>query len=952
MAEFSGRLWDLLGTMHPMLVHFPIALLIAAAFFELFRFRRPGPNTPLTPSQAARFPYLPSHPALACALLGTLTAIIASVSGWRLATTVEPSSRVELHRWVGLASAAVGVVAVLLGLVAQRRPGPRLLAWFRFVLVAGAITVGVAGHLGGELVWGRGYFVAAASKAMFPPAPDSPAPTSSDGKVDFAREVFPILSRRCFSCHTGEQPASGLRLDSRAAMLQGGDSKEPALIPGQADESLLIKLVKGLDEDRVMPPRGDPLTDAQIQTLRQWINEGALWPAPASPADPADPKAAASGDHWHWAFAAPLQNNPPKVARASWVKNDLDRFVLASLESRRLLPSPEADRATLLRRLSLDLIGLPPTPEEIDAFIADTSADAYERVVDRLLASPRYGERWARVWLDLARYADTHGYEKDARRVMWPYRDWVIEAYNRDLPFDQFTIEQLAGDMLPSPTLSQRIATGFNRNTPVNEEGGTDPEEFRVEAVLDRTNTVATVWLGTTLACAQCHDHKYDPISQKDYFRFYAFFNQDEADAVVVNDTATEKRAQGPMVPVPAREKWDEFQALLAESSRLRSLPNQSADPAALEALDKRIADLTVAKTFVMGRNPTPRETRLFERGSFLSPGEPVTPAVPQVLSASAGQAPSPDRLGLAQWLVDPKNPLTARVQVNRLWSTLFGRGLVETEDDFGTQGESPTHQALLDHLARRFIDLGWSQKAILREIVLSATYRQSSRFTPDLLELDPDNKLLARAGRFRVEAEMLRDIALSASGLLSPKMFGESVFPPQPPGIWTMIYSSDQWTESTGEDRFRRALYTFARRTAPYPTFTTFDAPSREVSCTRRPRTNTPLQALTTMNDPQFVQAAGALGVRMLREGSTTKARAARGLRLAIGRTPEPSEVDRLALLAEDQLALFAKDPAAAEALASQIPNRPADLQPTDLAAWTVVGNVILNLDETITRE
>jgi hypothetical protein len=353
-----------------------------------------------------------------------------------------------------------------------------------------------------------------------------------------------------------------------------------------------------------------------------------------------------------------------------------------------------------------------------------------------------------------------------------------------------------------------------------------------------------------------------------------------------------------------------------------------------------------------MGRNPTLRETRVFERGSFLSPGEPVTPSVPQVLSASAGQAPSPDRLGLAQWLVDPKNPLTARVQVNRLWSTLFGRGLVETEDDFGTQGEMPTHQALLDHLARRFIDLKWSQKAMLREIVLSATYRQSSRLTPELLELDPDNKLLARSGRFRVEAEMLRDIALSASGLLSPKMFGESVFPPQPPGIWTMIYSSDQWNESTGEDRFRRGLYTFARRTAPYPTFTTFDAPSREVSCTRRPRTNTPLQALTTMNDPQFVEAAGALGVRMLREGSTTKARAARGLRLAIGRAPDQYEIDRLALLAEDQLALFAKDPAAAEALAAQIPNRPADLTATDLAAWTVVGNVILNLDETITRE
>ncbi len=960
MADLAGRLWDLLGTLHPMLVHFPIALLIAAAFFEMFRLRRKGPasDQALSPrfQAASQNHHLPSHAAVACTVLGAISAGVAVASGWRLAEAAEASNRLEVHRWVGVAAAVVGMFAGVVGLVAQWRPGPRMLAWYRLVVVGGAITVGAAGHFGGELVWGAGYFAKAARTAFFGPAgPDGGVSVDAggpEGTVNFAREVFPILSRRCFACHSGEDHKSGLLLDSREAMLRGGDSKEPAIIPGDAAKSLLIRLVSGEDADRLMPPRGDELTSEQIKTLSTWINEGARWGA-AGAASAQGPGAGAKSDsHWHWSYASPAKPATPKVTRASWVKGEIDRHVLASLEAQKLTPSPEADRATLLRRLSLDLVGIPPTPEEIDAFIADTASDATEKVVDRLLANPHYGERWARVWLDLARYADTHGYEKDARRVMWPYRDWVIEAYNQDMPFDRFTVEQLAGDMLPGATLAQKIATGFNRNTQINEEGGTDPEEFRVEAVLDRVNTVSSVWLGTTLACAQCHDHKYDPLPHKDYFKFYAFFNQDEADAVVVNDTATEKQAGGPMVGVPQRQNWGEFENLVAQAAVLRSSTTQSPEPAALEALEKRIAELTIAKTFVMGKNAKPRETHIFQRGSFLSPGEIVTPEVPEVLVAAAGEAPTPDRLGLARWLVDAKNPLTARVQVNRLWATLFGRGLVETEEDFGTQGEHPTHPALLDYLAVRYIELGWSQKALLREIVLSATYRQSSRVSKELLEKDPANKLLARAGRFRVEAEMVRDIALSASGLLSPKMYGESVFPPQPPGIWTMIYSADKWTESAGEDRFRRGLYTFARRTAPYSTFAGFDAPSREVSCTRRSRTNTPLQALTTMNDPQFVEAAGALAVRMIREGSTTTTRVARGMRLAIGRVPEPAEVVRLVLLAEEQLAAYAKDPASAEKLAAQIPKRPTDVPAADLAAWTIVGNVILNLDETITRE
>lgn len=835
------------------------------------------------------------------------------------------------------------------------------------VLASIAAAVAAAAGLG---AWGASPI--ARSRAAGADQPDQPAGTA----VLFDRDIRPIFARRCANCHVGEKVKSGFSLASRADAMRGGDSGEPAIVPGRGAESPLYKVIAGFDPEREMPPKGGLLTKPQIERIRRWIDEGAVWEgtlsSPAAggggPADGAGP----GKKTWHWSYQPVRRVEAPPVHQRAWVRGPIDTLVLSRLEAAGLAPSPEASRATLLRRVSLDLTGLPPTPEAVDAFEADTSADAYEQVVDRLLASPQYGERWARVWLDLARYADTHGYEKDSRRVMWPYRDWVIDALNRDMPFDRFTVEQLAGDLLPGAGLTQRIATGFHRNTQINEEGGTDPEEFRIEAVLDRVNTTASVWLGTTLSCCQCHDHKYDPFPQKEYFQFLAFFNQDEEDARVVNATATEKQAAGPMVAVPNwldleeylrlagrhDELWAEvrgaFPGVVAREPAARGRLIPAA--AALQTCDARLQTLTVARTMVMGTAASPRQSHVFVRGSFLSPGEPVDPAVPSVLEGVVGPARSPDRLGLAEWIVDPANPLTPRVQVNRLWSVLFGRGLVETEDDFGVQADEPTNPELLDWLASEFVAQGWSQKQLLRTIVLSATYRQSSRVTPGALEHDPFNRLFTRGPRHRVEAEMIRDIALSASGLLSRKMYGPSVFPPQPPGIWTQIYSGDQWKESAGEDRFRRGVYTFARRTSPYPAFSGFDAPSREVACTRRSRTNTPLQALTTLNDPQYVEAAGALAVRMMREGGPTAGgRATRGMRLAISRVPTGAEVDRLVALHESQVSVYRADAAAAAALCDQIPGGapPAtELDRAELAAWMVVANTILNLDETITKE
>lgn len=700
----------------------------------------------------------------------------------------------------------------------------------------------------------------------------------------------------------------------------------------------------------------------------------------------------------HWAYVRPVRPELPKVKNSRWPRNPIDNFILARLEKEKLKPAPEADRATLIRRLSLDLTGLPPTIAEADAFLADKSKDAYEKLVDRLLASPHYGEKWARQWLDLARYADTHGYEKDPRRSMWPYRDWVINAFNRDLPFDEFTIEQIAGDMLPDATQEQKIASGFHRNTMYNTEGGVDREQSRVETIVDRVNTTATVWLGSTLACAQCHTHKYDPFTLKEYYQFFAFFNNaDEPEMELASAAQRERqhklksertrleaelKKQNPELTT-AQAAWEQKEiadkaeltklkagireALEVERTKRSEKQNQAlfdyfrSIAPELKSVNDQLAELRkkekelkeeITTTLIMKERDQPRETHVLARGNFLNPGEKVMPGVPAILPPLPAGKPA-NRLTLARWLASPENPLTARVAMNRVWEQYFGHGLVETVEDFGTQGERPINPALLDWLATEFVRQGWSMKAMHRLIVTSATYRQSSRTTPGLIERDPYNRLLARGPRFRVPAETVRDVALEVSGLLSPKIGGPSVFPYQPDGIWTQIYSGDKWEISKGEDKYRRGLYTFWRRTSPYPAFMSFDAPSRELICARRLRSNTPLQALTTLNDPSFVEASEALARRMMKEapGDAAK-RVEYGFRLCVTRSPRKNEIDRLVALYQQELSGFKQDTKAAEKMATaELGKIPENLSLEELAAWTVVANVLLNLDETITK-
>jgi hypothetical protein len=578
--------------------------------------------------------------------------------------------------------------------------------------------------------------------------------------------------------------------------------------------------------------------------------------------------------------------------------------------------------------------------------------------VDRLLASPHYGERQARPWLDQARYADTDGYEIDGPRSIWPYRDWVIRAFNRDLPFDRFTIEQIAGDLLPNATLDQRIATGFHRNTMVIKEGGTDDEEFRVAAIVDRVNTTMQVWMGTTMACAQCHDHKYDPFAQREYFQLFAFFNNtadrgesNEPEVALPTPEQAARQAEIRAERVRRQAELDQLaKAKAPDTSRLKSLNDQ------IVALKKREEAIRPATTMVMQELPQPRATHVLIGGSHNVKGEPVSPGVPKVLHPLSADQPL-NRLALARWLVDPCNLLVGRVIMNRVWAQYFGRGIVETSEDFGVQGEPPSHPELLAWLAKEFVRQEWSQQAMHRLIVTSATYRQSSRVTPDRLERDPFNRLFSRGPRFRMEAEMVRDQALAIGGLLKRTIGGPSVFPYQPDGIWFAPYSNERWNQSVGGDQYRRGLYTFWRRSAPYPSFLAFDAPSREVCIERRARTNTPLQALATLNDPAFVQPAVALARRIL-EGpnETVEARAAYGFRIVLARTPREAELRHLVALYAENLEQFRRDLAAAEAMIAS--GRPAIANAggragdeAAIAAWIVVANVLLNLDETVTK-
>ncbi len=741
----------------------------------------------------------------------------------------------------------------------------------------------------------------------------------------------------------------------------------------------------------------------------------------------------------HWAFVPPVRLRPPAVNDRPWPRNPIDLFILARLERERLSPSPEADRVTLARRLSLDLIGLPPTPAEVDRFVNDRSPDAYEQLVDRLLASPHYGERWGRHWLDLARFADSNGYSIDAPRSIWKYRDWVIQALNRDLPFDQFTIEQLAGDLLPGATLDQKIATGFHRNTQINQEGGIDPEQFHVESVMDRVNTTGTAFLGLTIGCAQCHDHKFDPISQKEYYRFLAFFNN------TVEDGHGKATPEG-MLEIPGefenpenlQKEWEETQGdlgrfldgrgneVLKWERSLSEEQQQKLKPVLREALklswrqrtisqkraayaafrpddpefksrDKKLSKLEKRETkpvttLFMIERPEPRPSFVFIKGDFTRKGERVTPGVPAILppligaeERGEGQAATPassldgareaeasrlpNRLDLARWIVDPHNPLTARVIVNRVWQQYFGRGLVETENDFGTQGSPPTHPELLDWLAKEFTlptpeaaprtapgaARAWSLKHLHRLIVTSATYRQSSHARSDLSRLDPNNRLLARQSRLRLDAEIVRDVGLKASGLFNDRIGGPSVFPPQPDGVMKLGQLKRDWTTSVGPERYRRGMYTHYWRATPHPALAVFDAPDAFSTCTRRLRSNTPLQALTLLNDQAFLEFARALALRVLRE-ATPAGRIDLAFRLCLSRHPAPDEKQCLLALLDRERAAVGKAPpaqaGAATGAASSSPKPPEQIDPQQLAAWTTVSRVLLNLDETITRE
>ncbi len=803
--------------------------------------------------------------------------------------------------------------------------------------------------------------------------------------VDFNRDIRPILSKNCFACH-GQDPGARVgkfRLDRRESAVEAR-KHGAAIVPSKPEQSLLVQRIAAADEAERMPPTetGNHLTSTQIDTLKRWIAEGAPYAE-------------------HWAFAKPVRHALPKVADARWPRSPIDFFVLARLEAAGLKPNPEADKYALLRRVSLDLRGLPPTLEEVDESLRDSSPEWYEHAVDRFLQDPAYGERWARMWLDLARYADSAGYGSDPLRPnIWRYRDWVIDAFNKNLPYDRFTIEQLAGDLLPNPTLEQRMATAFHRNTMTNTEGGTDREEFRVAAVKDRTDTTMQVWMGLTIGCAKCHSHKYDPITNAEYYRFYGFFNQ-TADADRPDET--------PVIPAPlpgqeeavkrfdaqiaelrkkmdaidvasSQPKWEESllvrdvrklpknvqDALLLESAK-RAEPQKQAVAAhyrtvapELKPLRDEIAKLEKAKPVistlpVMVELPEKqrRETRIQIKGNFLNLSDKVEPGVPAYFPPLPQDVPA-NRLGVAEWIVSPDNPLTARVAVNRFWAQLWGTGIVETEEDFGTQGELPSHPALLDWLATEYIRTGWDTKALLKLLVTSAAYRQSSKVTPALLQKDPRNRLLSRGPRFRLEAEMVRDQALAVSGLLSRKVGGPSVYPPQPPNLWQAAFNGQRtYPTSAGDDSHRRGLYTFWRRTIPYPSMTTFDAPSRETCTSRRIRTNTPLQAFVTLNDPVYVEAAQALARRIVKEGGATAAERARfGLRLCLCRPPQSEQVAQLVELFQSERARYAKDAKAATALATEpLGPLPAGMNADELAAWTVVANVLLNMDGVLTK-
>lgn len=784
---------------------------------------------------------------------------------------------------------------------------------------------------------------------------------AGETSVDFSLKIRPILAEKCFFCHGPDEKhrEADLRLDDEASATKKRDSR-PAITPGRLEESELWLRITSTDENTVMPPSDSrrTLSAEQKELIKRWVEAGAPFGR-------------------HWAFE-PLRTAPPagKHAPVQSAAHPIDAFVREKLTERGLEPAPAAEWRVLARRLSLDLIGLPPTPEEADAFAraaAENSSQAIDAFVEGRLASPRFGEHWARMWLDLARYADTKGYEKDLGRQIWLYRDWVIRALNADMPFDEFTIAQLAGDLLPNPTQDQLIATAFHRNTMTNDEGGTDDEEFRVAAVKDRVDTTVQVWMGLTMGCAKCHSHKYDPIALQDYYRFYALFNQTE-DADRGDDS--------PKISLPTAEQ-EEHRAKLNEAvkaaegqlaeakQKTPQTPKNDApapeDPpevaaakkaladakAELAALNDQIATVPVLRELPEGKR---RSTRIHNRGNFLDPGDEVQPAV--LPGFGAATAAAPNRVDVARWLTSCENPLTPRVMANRIWARLFGAGLVETEEDFGSQGALPSHPELLDWLSLHYRDdCRWSLKKLLKTIVTSEAYRQAFVLDARRREVDPRNVWLSRGPRFRLTAEMVRDQALAVSGLLSDKIGGKSVMPPQPDGLWRSSYNAAKWVSAVGEDRYRRGLYTYWKRTTPYPSMIAFDAGSREVCQVRRIQTNTPLQALVTMNDPVYLEAAAALAKRMLAAGpddavKDDAAKAERGLRLALIRSVSEQEIALVVEAYDAARHEFAADADAARTFLQEAGASPPEgVDAATYAAWTVAASVIVNLDEFLTR-
>ena len=811
---------------------------------------------------------------------------------------------------------------------------------------------------------------------------------TADGSLLFRETVQPILQDRCLACHNQKVRSSGLSLESRPEILTGG-SRGPAVVPGDSEQSRLIQALDHSSELN-MPP-GGKLPEAEIHALRRWVASGAPWDETGD-----------SGKGGHWSFQAVRRPAPPRVNNPEWVRTPIDRFILRRLEEEGLEPSPPASRITLLRRLSLDLLGLPPSPAAVDRFLADTRPGAYERAVERLLASPHYGERWGRHWLDVARYADSDGFS-DGPRQIWMYRDWVVRSLNRDLPFDRFTIRQLAADLVPDAPKEQIVATGFHRNTLLNQEGGIDVEQYRVERVVDRVETTGAAFLGLTVGCARCHDHKYDPVSQKEFFQLYSFFNNIEERSPELEETDRPRhwpflefgsdrefarrdiiRSQLALLDeelktyerdllarLPQWEKGlgpERLQEFPLEVRRILALPPGARNEIQLKTLhllykeqdlgystrtagidSLKQAEPMLPSTLVMKELPEPREAYVHLGGEFTRRGAPVQPDVPAVLPPLQARS-RPDRLDLARWLVDPEHPLTARVTVNRIWQRYFGTGLVETENDFGIQGAHPSHPALLDWLASELIRQGWSLKAMHRLIVTSATYRQSSNHREDASRVDPGNRLLARQHRLRLESEVVRDVCLAASGLWNRTVGGPPVFPPQPQGSSRLGHSRRKWVASQGADRYRRGLYTHFWRSTPHPALMVFDSPNGITTCTRRSRSTSPLQALTLLNDEAFYELAQGLARRVLREGPVRDAdRIDYTFRVCLSRPPSTEESTRLQRFLDHQRNDLAQRPREARSL---LPLDSDDEDPQELAAWTLLSSVLLNLDEFITRE